>query len=539
MAPARRWPADASAFAARLFDEVAAMSPDKRGVSRPAYSAVESAVLDHLDAAARAEGLETWRDAGGNLYAARAGTREAPRVMLIGSHVDSVPQGGNFDGLAGVVAGLAGLVRAEREGAEPPVPVHLVALRGEESAWFGPCYLGSRIATGQLTATELGATHRADKRPLSQHLADLSFDPAAFEAGRPTLDLDRVAGWLELHIEQGPVLIERNLPVAAVSGIRGNIRHREIRCEGTAGHSGAVPQEMRHDAVLAVADLLREMEAWVAQAIEDGDDLVFTCGMIGTDPARHALTRIPDEVRFSIDLRSLEQPAIDRAHAALMDLMASVAARRGVRFHADPAQPAAPARCDAGIVSSLVAAMMGHGLPPTVMASGAGHDAAIFAAAGVPSGMLFVRNRNGSHNPDEAMDLGDFDLACAILYDVLWRGMEDQMTSDAPPAFGSLAEIVRERGGGTYAFEAARQEALRLAREHPGHAMALHLAATAAGQVAQRFGREAVGARTAQDAAQRFEHQLSVLDTAAAASDPGRRLQLLNQLAAELLHGEV
>ncbi len=527
------------ALAARLFHEIAALSPDIRGVSRPAYSAVETAVLAHLAEAARAEGLEVWQDAALNLYAGLPGTRDAGGVMLVGSHADSVPQGGNFDGLAGVIAGLCVLVRAAREGVTPPRPIHLIAMRGEESPWFGLPYLGSRIVTGQMTADDLARPHRDDGRPLSAHLADLGIPVEEIRAGRPMIDLARLAGYVELHIEQGPVLIDLNAPVAAVSGIRGNLRHNRILCEGVAGHSGAVPQDMRHDAVLAVAELLALMEAHALDWVEGGDDLVFTCGMIGTDPARHALTRIPDEVGFSTDMRSLDESVLTRFHALMETEMAAIAARRGVRFAPDAIQRAHPATCAPELVEAATLAMLRRRIRPVTMASGAGHDAAMFAQAGVPAVMMFVRNANGSHNPDEAMDAGDFEIACETLYDLLCRDpMEDTLDAAPPPVFADLAQTVRQHGGGTYAFEAAARAARELAIDHPGHALALNLAAMAATQVARRFDDQAVTASQAAEQLAGFERGLARLDAAAAEADATRRLQMLNDLAAQLLDVE-
>ena len=523
-------------LAARLFAEIAALSRDVRGVSRPAFSQVETRVLTHLAVAARAEGLEVWFDAGLNLFAALPGTREAPEITLIGSHVDSVPQGGNFDGLAGVLAGLLVLVRALREGVTPPRALHLLAMRGEESPWFGPPYLGSRIVTGQMTERELAATHRGDGRTLAAHLADLDIPVDAIRAGRPTIDLSRVKAYVELHIEQGPALIAGGAPIAAVSGIRGNLRHRALRCEGVAGHSGAVPQPARHDAVQAVSELLVRMEAHALDWGEEGLDLVFTAGMVATDPAKSAITRIADEVTFSTDMRSLDAGVLDRFHALMEVEMAGIATRRGVCFVPDAMQRARPATCAPELVEAMKLAMLRRRIRPVVMASGAGHDAAIFAQAGVPAAMMFVRNENGSHNPDEAMEMGDFEIACEVLYDLLCRDpMEDAMDAAPPPVFADLAQTVRQHGGGTYAFEAAARAAREIALDHPGHALALNLAAIAATQVARRFDDQAVTASQAADQLAEFERRLARLDMAAAEPDPGRRLQMLNDLAAQLL----
>jgi N-carbamoyl-L-amino-acid hydrolase len=399
-------------LAAHLFDEIARMSPDAEGVSRPAFSEVETRTLAFLEAFARGEGLEVWYDAGLNANFCLPGDRDAARCTVIGSHVDSVPFGGNFDGLAGVVAGLLCLLRAKRRGGRFAMPLHVLAMRGEESAWFGPCYIGSKALTGTLAASELSAAHKGDGRTLAAHMEALGIDMAPVRAGRPLADLSRVAAYLELHIEQGPLLVGKGIPAAVVSGIRGNIRHRNVRCLGEAGHSGAVPRAFRRDPVLAMADLLVRLDESWATILAKGDDLVLTSGIVATDPKMHAMTRIPDQVSFSLDIRSQSARVLDEMRDLLAAEMAQIARDRKVRFELDEELRVEPALCDPALVAGLSEAMRAAGQEPFVMASGGGHDAAVFAAAGVPAGMVFVRNRNGSHNPQEAMELPD--LLCAI-----------------------------------------------------------------------------------------------------------------------------
>jgi beta-ureidopropionase / N-carbamoyl-L-amino-acid hydrolase len=402
-----------------LFGEIAGFSPDVEGVSRPAFSDIETRTLAFLEDFARREGLEVWYDKGLNANFCLPGDREAERYTLIGSHVDSVPFGGNFDGLAGVVAGLLCLLRAKRRGTRFSAPVHVLAMRGEESAWFGPCYIGSKALTGTLAASELKACHKGDGRTLDAHMDALRIDMAPVRAGRPLMDLSRVAAYLELHIEQGPLLVGKGIPAAVVSGIRGNIRYRSVRCLGEAGHSGAVPRAFRRDPVLAMADLLVRLDESWATILAKGDDLVLTSGIVGTDPKMHAMTRIPDQISFSLDLRSQSARVLDEMRDLLKAEMAQIERDRKVRFELDEELRVEPALCDPALVSGLSAAMQEAGQEPFVMASGGGHDAAVFSAAGVPAGMVFVRNRNGSHNPQEAMELPDLLSATDILHQYL------------------------------------------------------------------------------------------------------------------------
>ena len=396
------------ALAEAIFTRARELSPDAEGVTRPAWSPVESLVLDYLDEVARAQGLVTWRDAGASLIMARPGDTEADtRCGLIGSHVDSVPQGGNYDGLAGVVTAMLALIAMEREGVETAFPVRVIAMRGEESACFGLPYMGSKALFGLLDEKALTARDNRDGRILRDAMAACGVDMERVAAGEPLIEADQLAFFLELHIEQGPLLIDRNWPIAAVTGIRGNIRHRNVRCIGEAGHSGAVPRYLRKDAVVATADLLMRLdEHW--QTIQlHGGDLVMTTGVLHTNAANDGMTRIPAETSFSFEARS-QQATTLRAIEALVHSECEIVAReRGVRFVFDEPIHTREAFLDKDVLAALLAACEAQDLPAETVPSGAGHDAAVFSQAGVPSGMLFVRNQNGSHNPHEAMEIDD------------------------------------------------------------------------------------------------------------------------------------
>ena len=404
-----------------LYDEVAARTRDVQRVSLPAFSTIETETLRFLEEFARKEGLAVWYDAGLNANFSLPCDRDAERYVVVGSHVDSVPFGGNFDGLAGVVAGLVCLLRAHRRGERFAKPVHVLAMRGEESAWFGPCYIGSKVLTGTLLDAELNARHKGDGRTLEAHMADTGLPVDRIRTHVPLVDLSRIEAYLELHIEQGPLLIGKSIPAAVVSGIRGNFRHRNVRCIGEAGHSGAVPRAFRRDPVLAMADLLVRLDESWSTILNMGDDLVLTSGMVGTDPANHAMSRIPDEISFSLDVRSQSAKTLDDMRRLLHAEMRQVEKERKVRFELDDEMRVEPALCDPALVEGLKAAMERIGQEPFVMPSGGGHDAAVFSAAGVPSAMVFVRNSNGSHNPDEAMELADFLAATDIVHEFLLR----------------------------------------------------------------------------------------------------------------------
>ena len=224
------------------------------------------------------------------------------------------------------------------------------------------------------------------------------------------------SAYLELHIEQGPVMVARELPTAIVTGIRGNLRHRRLVCRGEAGHSGTVPRWLRRDAVFAVADLLMRLDEHWNRLLERGLDLVITIGVCGTDTERHAISRIPAEVYFSFEVRSQSYETLEGFYELFRSECRAVSDQRRVSFEFDERVYTEPAKMDETIIKRLQQYSERLKLPTELLASGAGHDAAVFAISGVPSGMIFVRNSNGSHNPDEAMTIDDFMCGVELMY---------------------------------------------------------------------------------------------------------------------------
>src|SRR4029077_14889770 len=224
--------------------------------------------------------------------------------VIMGSHLDSVPQGGNFDGAAGVVAGVCVLTALRRARYLPEFDLTVMGIRAEESAWFDIAYLGSGGAFGLLDPACLSIVRSDNGRSLEATLKERGFDPQPIRERRRVLDPARVRAYLELHIEQGPTLLAPRLPAAVVSGIRGCKRFRNARCLGQYAHSGAVDRPYRHDAVAATVAVLHHMErVWLEQQ-ENGADLVLTAGELYTDPAMHGPSKIAGETHFVLDLRS-------------------------------------------------------------------------------------------------------------------------------------------------------------------------------------------------------------------------------------------
>jgi beta-ureidopropionase / N-carbamoyl-L-amino-acid hydrolase len=403
------------ALAEEMFGALKAATGDGVGITRASYGDGESRALDIIDARARTLGLRTERDAAANLVATLEGTEPDLPYLACGSHLDSVPQGGNFDGAAGVVAGLAVLAGFKESGFRPRRTLKLFGLRGEESARFGKAYMGSSALFGLLTAADLAVKDTDGKFILGECMRAVGADVDRIEKADPLVDPKRIAAWVELHIEQGPVLVARDLPLAIVTGIRGNLRHRVVECVGTAGHSGAVPRWLRHDAVFATSELISHLDHHWRTLLERGRDLVITAGVAGTDPHEHAIARIPGRFRFSFELRSQSKETLEAFYDLFLSECRLIGEERGVEFRFDRRVESPPAIMDAGWIGRLQAAARVLGLPDEAMPSGAGHDAAVFANQGIPTAMLFVRNQHGSHNPEEAMALDDFAAGVAVM----------------------------------------------------------------------------------------------------------------------------
>ncbi len=401
------------ALALSLLAEIREATRDGLGVTRESYGAGENTALRILAERAQELDLRCESDRAGNLWLSLPeDERDAP-FLAIGSHADSVPQGGNFDGLAGIVAGIL-ILLGLRGRHEEAAPVRVLALRGEESAWYGKAYLGSLSLLGKLPAATLARPRRDGVDTLSEAMVRCGADVAAIARGEPLVDIANIAAYLELHIEQGPVMVNRGWPVALVTGIRGNVRHNLIRCIGETGHSGAVPRWLRKDALLAVAELLSRMDEHWRVLLQMGMDMVMTTGICSTSVQSHAVSVIPGEVAFSFEVRSQDTQTLERFYALMREECSAIERARNVRFEFDERLFTEPATMDAGWLNRMeVAAAPGE--KPERIASGAGHDAAVFANAGVPSAMVFIRNENGSHNPHEAMDIDDFLAGVALL----------------------------------------------------------------------------------------------------------------------------
>jgi beta-ureidopropionase / N-carbamoyl-L-amino-acid hydrolase len=435
--------AEGSRLAASLFDVLASRTADPPGVTRIAYGEGECVAHAVMADVAGARGAAVAVDAAGNQYLTFPG-QDRSRTIYIGSHLDSVPHGGNFDGAAGVILGLAAAAALARLDTAPPFDLCVLCLRAEESCWFPHSYVGSKTALGRLDPAVLDSVTRSDTgETLAWHMRALGFDPEAVRRGATRIDPARTITYLEPHIEQGPVLVAEGRALGLVTGIRGSFRYRDAAFHGAYAHSGATPRWLRHDAVVAASELVMAMQALWERMEADGHDLAVTFGIVGTDPAQHSFSKVPGEARLCIDVRSRSETTLDEVRQRLIKLGDVIAGRRGVRLVLGPLGGSTPAVMAPRLLDQLRAAAATAGVMPIELASGAGHDAATFANVGIPSGMVFIRNHNGSHNPDEQMAMADFDQALALVVALLqqpgeaWAGYI-RARSGWPPAAAGL-----------------------------------------------------------------------------------------------------
>ena len=402
-------------LATRLFDALRKTSFDGVGVTRDSYGPGEQRAHDLVRAEAAALDLEIAIDPAGNMLMTLPGTDRTAKRIVLGSHLDSVPQGGNYDGAAGVLAGLATVAGMRRAGFVPGRDITVLAIRAEEAgAWFPTSYPGSHAALGRLPPAALEVKRNDTGRTLGQHMRDMGFDPDAVAGGKNLLSPASIAAYLELHIEQGPVLDAEKIPIAIVSGIPGSRRLRAARVVGEYNHSGATPRRYRADAAIALAEVAHRLDDHWGALEAQGHQLVCTFCVLATT-AEAGFTKIPGEAHFQLDVRSVQPASVDAMFAELHRLIAAIEPRRGVRFDLGVETGSLPSPMDAAVQDALARAAQAGSIAHRTMASGGGHDAAAFAQAGVPAAMLFVRNQHGSHNPHEAMRMEDFADGCAVM----------------------------------------------------------------------------------------------------------------------------
>lgn len=402
--------ADAHALARRLA-ELARITDEPGRLTRTFLSPAMARANRRVARWMRSAGLTVRVDPCGNLIGTTAppGARRGRRTLLLGSHLDTVRDAGRFDGALGVLLPLSALELLRRRGVQLPYDVEVVGFSEEEGVRFGKAYLGSEGYAGCLAPGSLGL---ADARGVTVREALRRFNGGSFSRPRAAHRRDELAGYVEVHLEQGPVLEAARLPVGVVSAIAGQSRFR-LEWTGRAGHAGTTPMPMRRDALAGAAEFVLAAEA-LARASRG---LVATVGACGVEPG--AANVIPGAAVHPLDVRHPRDAARRAAVGRLRAAAAAIARRRGLRlaWRALQENPAVP--CDPRLGAALarsVAAVQGRA--PRLV-SGAGHDAVVLAGL-TPVAMLFVRCRGGlSHHPAEHVSTADLGVALRVLADFL------------------------------------------------------------------------------------------------------------------------
>jgi N-carbamoyl-L-amino-acid hydrolase len=383
----------------RMWADLEPIGRDGRtgGYRRFAWTAEDAKLREWFAGEAAARGLTMTLDRAGNQWAWQGDPDESPGVV-VGSHLDSVPDGGAFDGPLGVVSAFAALDALRDKGFTPRLPLGVVNFGDEEGARFGVACAGSRLITGGLSGDRARGLTDADGVTMAEAMRRAGRDPAWIGTDNDTLR--RVASFVELHVEQGRHLAGTGRPVGVASAIRPHGRWR-IDLPGEANHAGTTALVDRHDAMLAAAQVVL-----AARAAAERHDALTTCGKLHLEP--NGINAIPSHASVWLDVRA---PTATQVRAAVTDVGAVVLALGGTL--AEESWSDAASFPDAARIAAAL-----DGAP--VIDTGAGHDAGILAAAGIPAAMLFVRNRTGlSHSPAEHAERDDCLAGVAALATVI------------------------------------------------------------------------------------------------------------------------
>jgi beta-ureidopropionase / N-carbamoyl-L-amino-acid hydrolase len=367
----------------------------------------------HLEERFRAEGLTTEIDASGNLIGRWQGEDPSLPVLMTGSHSDTVPSGGRFDGIAGIVCGLAAIGALRAAGYRPRHTIELVDFLAEEPSEWGLSCIGSRGMAGALGPEHL-AMKGPDHEPLADAIRRVGGAPEKIRQHRRS----DIRGFVEIHIEQGPVLERLGIPVGIVTAIAGIARLR-IRIEGEAAHAGTAPMTMRADAGVAMASLVIALRD-AARAVEGQGHFTATVGIIRFEPG--GANVVPGAAEVIVDIRAEDDRAMDDFLALAEDLAHQSAAKENCRLATlERLSRTFAVACDPSLRAAIADSAEDLGLPTLPLASGAGHDAA-FVAQIAPAAMIFVPSRDGkSHTPEEWTDTEAMALAADLLARTLMR----------------------------------------------------------------------------------------------------------------------
>ena len=373
------------------------------GLTRLALSDDDRRARDRVVAWMRATGLAVRVDRMGNIFGERPGTEPLPPV-LVGSHLDSVPTGGRYDGQLGVLCALEAIRALDDHGVRTRHPVTLVVFTNEEGARFQPAELASGVLAGRIPLEDAYNARDKDGIRLVDELERIGYLGPEPCAARP------MRAYLELHIEQGPLLEEGGYSVGVVEGIVA-ISWSRVTIRGTQDHAGPTPMRTRHDALVAAADVVAGVRRLARDIV--GGDMVATVGQLSVAP--NIVNAIPGTVTLSVDLRDPSDAALDRALPMLERVVRQACEREGVRWELEHYWRVPYTPFDPLVVDTIERAARAAGARHRRLRSGAGHDAQYMATLG-PAGMIFVPSRGGrSHCEEEFTPMDDIEYGATTL----------------------------------------------------------------------------------------------------------------------------
>ncbi|PIC63490.1 Zn-dependent hydrolase [Sporosarcina sp. P13] len=382
-----------------------------QGVTRLTYSKEDLQARNYIKEKMAAYGLQVSEDGFGNIFGKLEGTlKDAPSV-IVGSHFDSVPNGGAYDGTAGVVIGLEVAALFQELQLTPDYPLEVLAMVEEEGSRFGGGLMGSRGMMGVMIEEDFTAVADKDGILATDAMAAIGLDPSKEKIRRP----ETIKAFLELHIEQGPILEEKGIRIGVVEAIVGLVQ-LEVTVQGRAGHAGTTPMDRRSDALVSAAQLIA---AFPQLAKETGNGTVITTGRLQVFP--NGANVIPDKVVFSVDIRAGKEEHIQHALDRVKELVASHNGVDGIHTIADQLMSIEPKELDPEIRGLFKNISEELAIPYCTMNSGAGHDAMVLSDF-TACGMVFVPSKDGlSHCPEEWSDAEHLADGATILFEAVKR----------------------------------------------------------------------------------------------------------------------
>jgi ureidoglycolate amidohydrolase len=399
----------------RLVSEIEALAAisdsEAPAVTRIVFTPTDLRARAWLRARCEEAGLAVRQDAIGNTFARWTGSNPAAPAVGTGSHIDAIPNAGKYDGVVGVLGGLEAIRVLQRSGFRPTHSIELLIFTSEEPTRFGIGCLGSRLLSGSLSAEAAKRLRDGDGRSIEEVRRTAGLDGALDDVKLPA---GYYKAFVELHIEQGPVLERQQVPLGVVTNIAAPASMR-IVIEGAGGHAGGVLMPDRRDALCAAAGLILAIEN--AARSSGAADTVATVGICEVFPG--AVNSIPSRVRLSADIRDTDLGRRDRVIKAIDDACNAISASRQVAIHTELLNADAPAECAPAVVQALSEACRKHGQKFLPMISRAYHDS-LFISRIAPAAMLFIPCRNGySHRPDEYASPEDIARGVMVLAEAM------------------------------------------------------------------------------------------------------------------------